>query len=185
MSDRFVLHASKEEIEALFNVSSTRDDYFEPDYNITPASLHPIVLTNEANERQFQYARWGLIPPGAERERAGNEHHAIPSEEVLKQEWTAECVNQRRCLIPANGFYKWKSSEREETPFYIRLLSNQLTAFAGIYDVWKSPNGRTVYSFAMLTTEANPLVEPVDDRMPVLLYPENFNQWLGSEDLTE
>jgi putative SOS response-associated peptidase YedK len=185
MSDRFVLHASKEEIEALFKVSSQRDDYFEPDYNITPASLHSIVLTNEEGERQFQQARWGLIPPDAERERAGNEHHAIPAEEVLKQEWTAECVNQRRCLIPANGFYKWKTSERAETPFYIRLLSNRLTAFAGIYDVWESSSGRTVYSFAMLTTGANPLVEPVDDRMPVLLQPENFGRWLGSDDLTK
>ena len=184
MSDRFVLHASKDEIENFFGVSSVRDDYFAPDYNITPASLHPIVI-KEGGERQFRQARWGLIPPDAEEERAGNEHYAEPAEDILDDEWLEECVNERRCLVPANGFYKWKFSERKETPFYIRLLSNRLTAFAGIYSVWQSASGRKVYSFAIITTKANALVEPVDDRMPVLLKRENFEEWLSSKDLSE
>lgn len=184
MSDRFVLHASKQEIEKMVGVSANRDDYFEPDYNIAPGSRHPIV-TNESGESQFKQARWGLIPSDADDERAGNKNNVIPSEDILENDWFAECVNQQRCLVPANGFYKWKSSEKTGSPFYIRLLSNELTAFAGVYDVWTAGSGRKVYSFSILTTQANSLIEPVDARMPVLLGKDHFDKWLSPGDLTE
>ena len=183
MSDRFVLHAPKEDVLNLFNVSSERDDYFESDYNITPGSLHPIII-NSGEQWHLHQAQWGLIPPGADEEREGNDHYAIPAEEIRNEEWHAECVNKRRCLVPANGFYKWKSSKKKQTPFYIRLLSNRLTAFAGIYSVWESSSGRQVYSFAILTTTANTLVDPVDDRMPVLLQRDSFGTWLQDEPLS-
>lgn len=184
MSDRFVLHATQDEIEAFFEVSSERTDYFEPDYNINPGTLRPIILRERAR-RHIQQAQWGLIPEDAEEERAGKEHYAIRSEDVRENEWYSECINNRRCLVPANGFYKWKTSKKKQTPFYIRLLSNRLTAFAGIYSVWKSDSGRDVYSFALLTTEANTLVEPIDERMPVLLRKAAFEEWLGEDELTE
>lgn len=184
MSDRFVLHAPKEEIEQTFKISSNRADYFEPDYNITPGSLHPIIVQHEG-EWQHHQAQWGLIPPKAEEERAGKQNFAVQAEEAHDDEWLSECVEHRRCLVPANGFYKWKTSKKKQTPFYIRLLANQLTAFAGIYAVWKSPSGRDVHSFAILTTKANTLVEPVDDRMPVLLERGNYGVWLAEEPISE
>jgi putative SOS response-associated peptidase YedK len=184
MSDRFVLHTSKQDIENLFDISIKRDDYWEPDYNISPGSLHPLIISQDG-KRQVKRARWGLIPPDAEDERGGNENNVIPSEKVLENKWFHECVNQRRCLVPANGFYKWKSSEKEKKPFYIRLLSSKVAAFAGIYDVWISASGREVYSFAVLTTRANSLIEPVDDRMPVLLRKDHFGKWLSHSDLTK
>jgi putative SOS response-associated peptidase YedK len=184
MSDRFVLHAGKDEIETMFGVSSERDDYFEADYNITPGSLHPIII-KEDSEPQLRQAQWGLIPRNAKEERQGKETFVVKSEDVRDDEWTAEYLEQRRCLVPANGFYKWKSSKKKTTPFYIRLLSNRLTAFAGIYSVWESPSGREVYSFAILTTKANTLVEPVDDRMPVFLNVDDYDKWLGPGELAE
>ena len=184
MSDRYVLHASKEETEALFKVSADRDDYYESDYNITAGSLQPIIL-HEDGERMIRKAQWGLIPSGAEDEREGKEHNTVAAEKVLEDDWYAECVHRRRCLVPANGFYKWKTSKKKSTPFYIRLLSNRLTAFAGIYSIWKSSSGRDVYSFAILSTKANALVEPVDNRMPVLLRTDNFEEWLSGTELTE
>ncbi len=184
MSDRFVLYAPREEIENVFNVSMGRSIYFDADYNISPGSLQPMVMGGD-EERICNKARWGLIHPDAEEERAGNKNNVIPTEDVKGNEWFSECVNRRRCLIPANGFYKWRSSEMKQMPFYIRLLSNQLTAFAGIYDMWTSASGREVYSFAILTTKANSLIEPVDKRMPVLLRREDFGKWLSSSDLTE
>jgi putative SOS response-associated peptidase YedK len=183
MCDRFVLHASGKAVEDFFNISSKSRDIFSLNYNITPASRHPVALY-ELGERLLRPARWGLIPPDAEEERTGNESHVVPAEDVLEDEWLAECVHHRRCLAPANGFYKWKSSERTKNPFYIRLLSGRLMAFAGIYGLWKSPSGRTVYSFAILTTKANPLIEPVDDRMPALLQRKHFTNWLSDEELT-
>lgn len=184
MSDRFVLHATQDEIETFFEVSSERTDYFEPDYNINPGRLRPIIV-KEGDRRQIVQAQWGLIPEEADEERAGREHYEIRSEDVREDDWYRECVDKRRCLVPANGFYKWKTSKKKQTPFYIRLLSNRLTAFAGIYSIWKSESGRDVYSFAILTTEANTLVEPVDDRMPVLLRKAAFEEWLSDHELTE
>lgn len=184
MSDRFVLEASKQEVEQLFEVSTARDDFFEPDYNITPGSLIPVVYEEE-EERKVYTFRWGLISPDAEEELVGNENFVVSVEDLDEDEWLTECVTQRRCLIPANGYYKWKFSEKKSTPFYIRLLSNQLTAIAGIYSIWESSAGRDVYSCAMLTTEANALVQPVDDRMPILVHPEHYQKWLSDEVLTE
>lgn len=184
MSDRFVLEASKEEVEQLFDVSSKRDDFFESDYNITPGSLIPVVY-KEGNERKIYNFQWGLIPEDAGEEKEGQDNYEVPVESAQENAWFAECLEQRRCLIPANGFYKWKSNRKKSTPFYIRLLSNELTAFAGIYTVWRSESGRDVYSCAMLTTEANALVQPVDDRMPILVHPDNFEQWLSDEPAEE
>lgn len=181
MSDRFVLQASKEEIEEVFEVSSDRKDFFESDFNITPGTLIPVVY-KEDGQREIYNFIWGLIPEGAEEETAGRENYEVPIEELEDDEWLSECLSQRRCLLPAHGFYKWKFSEKKTTPFYIRLLSNELTAFAGIYSVWESSSGREVYSCAMLTTEANALVQPVDDRMPVMLNPDDHEEWLSDED---
>lgn len=183
MSDRFVLHAPKEEVEQKFNVSTDREDYFEPDYNINPGSRIPVVY-EENGERKIYDFIWGLIPDDAKEETAGRENHVVPIEDIAEDEFLTECLSQRRCLIPANGYYKWKFSEKKSTPFYIRLLSNELTAIAGIYSVWKSSSGRDVYSCAMLTTEANVLVQPVDNRMPVLLNPDDYAKWLTLNELS-
>lgn len=184
MSDRFVLQASKEEVEQLFGVSTERDDFFTSEFNITPGSLIPVIY-KEGNQRKIYNFVWGLIPEDAEEEEDGRDNFEIPLEELQEDEWLAECLEQRRCLIPASGFYKWKTTEKESTPFYIRLLSNELTAIAAIYSVWKSSSGRDVYSCAMITREANALVQPVDDRMPVLLRSEDYPKWLSDEPLDE
>jgi putative SOS response-associated peptidase YedK len=184
MSDRFVLKASKQEVEQVFEVSSEREDFFESDFNITPGSLIPVVY-REDDQRHIYNFVWGLIPKGAEEEKAGIENYEVNVNDLDENEWLKECLDRRRCLIPANGFYKWKTTKKKSTPFYIRLLSNDLMALAGIYSVWESTSGRGVYSCAVLTTEANALVQPVDDRMPVIIRPENYEQWLSDKPLEE
>ncbi|MDX1671028.1 MAG: SOS response-associated peptidase [Balneolaceae bacterium] len=179
MCDRFVLHSPKEETEQLFEVSTERDDYFEPDYNITPGSIIPVVY-NEGEKREIYGFRWGLIPEDAEKESSGDEYYAFPVEEIGEENGRMEdLLLNRRCIIPANGFYKWKFSEKKSTPFYIRLLSQDLIGLAGVYSIWQSDSGRDVYSCSILTTEANALIQPIDDRMPVILRSENFDVWLS------
>lgn len=184
MSDRFVLEASKQEVEQQFGVSTERDDFFESDYNITPGSLIPVVYSEDGGRKIYNF-RWGLIPPDADEEMEGNKNFETPVKELDDDEWLTECIEQRRCLIPANGYYKWKFSEKKSTPFYIRLLSNNLTAIGGLYSIWKSSAGRDVYSCALLTTEANMLVQPVDDRMPILVHPDDYKRWLSNDVLSE
>jgi putative SOS response-associated peptidase YedK len=180
MSDRFVLQALKEEVEQVFEVSTERGDFFESDFNITPGSLIPAIYEENEVRKIYNFV-WGLIPPDAREENEGQENFEIQIEDLKNNEWLEECLNQRRCLLPANGFYKWKTTKKKSTPFYIRLLSNNLLAFAGIYSVWKSSTGRDVYSCALLTTKSNALIQPVDERMPVILHPDDYNQWLSGQ----
>lgn len=184
MSDRFVLQTSKEEVEQVFEVSTERTDFFKSDFNITPGSLIPVIY-EEGEERRIYNFEWGLIPPDAEDEKEGLEHFETPIEDLKENEWLEECLDQRRCLLPANGFYKWKTTKKKSTPFYIRLLSNNLMAFAGVYSVWKSSTGRDVYSCSMLTTKSNALIQPVDERMPVILQPDDYGQWLSGKPADE
>lgn len=184
MSDRFVLDTTKKNVEQLFNVSTERDDFFTPEFNISPGSLIPVVYKNEGERKIYNFV-WGLIPEDAKAETDGRENFEVVLEEIGGDSWYGKCLAQRRCLIPANGFYKWKTSEKQNTPFYIRLLSNELTAFAGIFSVWKSDSGRDVYSCAILTTEANALVQPVGDRMPLLLHPDDYEKWLSDENFSK
>lgn len=180
MSDRLALHASQEEIEEFFGVSTHREDFFEPNYNIDPGTLLPVVYEEE-EERQIYTFQWGLIPPDADSQEEGKEHYVVKAEELTGESWLEECLQNRRCIVPANGFYKWKASKKKNTPFYIRLLSNRVAGFAGIYSTWQSARGRDVYSFAIITTQANALVQPVDDRMPVILHPGDYEVWLSKE----
>ena len=184
MSDRFVFQATRDEVERQFNVHSERDDFFKSHYNITPGSLITAVF-QEHGARAVNNFLWGLIPPDAEDERAGAEQYETTIDEIREDEWQTACLENRRCLIPAHGFYKWKTTKKKNTPFYIRLLSNELMAFAAIYSVWQSPSGRDVYSCSMLTTQANALVQPVGDRMPVIVDPGQYQVWLQPEALNQ
>ncbi len=184
MSDRLALHASKEEVEKTFGVSTHRNDFFEADYNINPGTLMPAVCREEG-ERKVHRFRWGLIPEGAEEEREGKEHYQAELEDVLGDGRLKECLDTRRCIVPANGFYKWKTSKKKSTPFFIRLLENKVAGLAGIYDVWQSQSTRNVYSFTLLMTEANALVQPVGERMPVILPEESYGKWLADEEWSE
>ncbi len=180
MSERFVLHAPEPEIESYFGVKTESGHTINPNYNISPGTLHPLVIENE-NQREIKQAKWGLIPPDAKDERAGKDSYSAPLEELDDGEIFTECIEQRRALVPASGFYKWKSTENKTTPFYVRMLSDELTALAGIYSIWESTSGRKVYSFAILTTKSNALVEPIDERMPVIVRSEQFERWLNEK----
>lgn len=176
MSDRYVFHASKETVESEFSVETKRDDYFQPHYNITPGSIVPVVF-EEDGIRKIHGFRWGMIPENAKDEREGLEFVNKHINELEEDELTP-ILKQRRCLVPASGFYKWKTNKKKTTPFYIRLLTRELFAIGAIYSVWKSASGRDIYSFSMLTTQANALIQPVGDTMPVILRPENYDLWL-------
>lgn len=180
MSDRFVRHASQEIVEQQFGVSTQRSDYFEPNYNITPGSRVPVIYSEEGERKIYDF-HWGMIPEDAESEKEGLDHLNIPVE-ALPDERYADVFAQQRCIVPANGFYKWKFSEKRTTPFYIRLLSNELMGLAALYSTWEASSGRNVYSFALLTTEANALVQPVDTRMPVILDQADYARWLGEDE---
>lgn len=180
MSKRFVLNATKENIQAFFAVGHTMDFNIEPNFNVSTGDLCPIIITEE-NTRKLVQAKWGLIPPGVEDERAGKENYNYQIEDAPKNKRLRSVLKNQRALIPASGFYKWKRTENKATPFYVRLLSSDVIALAGIYDLWKSPSGRELYSFALLTDQANALLDPISERRPLVIKPEDFDDWLNKD----
>jgi putative SOS response-associated peptidase YedK len=102
----------------------------------------------------------------------------LRSETVAARPAFCELLRLRRCLIPADGFYEWKSEGKQKLPFCFAMADDAVFAFAGLWARWRNPLGQTVESCSILTTSANPLVQEVHDRMPVILVPEAYERWL-------
>jgi putative SOS response-associated peptidase YedK len=105
------------------------------------------------------------------------------AETVAKSTTYREPFKKCRCLVPASGFYEWKKLDaKNKQPFAFDLTNGKMMAFAGLWDPWKDPaNGQWLQSYTIITTDANELMAPVHDRMPVILHPSDFNRWLSRE----
>ncbi len=173
MCGRFSLTSDEQQLNMFFELSGGTAPYV-PRYNGAPTQMLP-VITN-MNPKQWQPYRWGLIPSWSKEigrvplinARSETIHQKVSFKYVLKE---------KRCLVPADGFYEWLHTGRK-LPYRFTLKDASLFAFAGLWDYWKKPDGEIIHSFAIITTEANELMEPVHDRMPVILEKQNFNDWL-------
>lgn len=178
MCGRFTLSQSSEIIAKTFHLAEVPT--LEPRYNIAPTQMIATVLqTNEQNERQLQLLRWGLIPSWAKDAAMGARLINARAETVTEKPSFSSAFRHRRCLVIADGFYEWQRQERKKQPFYFRLKNGQLFAFAGLWERWQDPNGNAIASCTILTTEANELLSPIHDRMPVILAPKDYDLWLA------
>jgi putative SOS response-associated peptidase YedK len=169
MSERIALFASKDEIEDFFQCQTERVSIFEPHYNIAPAQ-HIAIIISEDDELSIGRARWGL-GEGDDQSR-----HTISKEDAV-----AGIKNRtlKRCIIPVSGFYKWKSAgKRADHPFFIRMLNESVMPLAGVLLTETSDEGRDRRSCAIINTEANALIQPLDPFMPLQLDRELSKQWL-------
>lgn len=176
MCGRFTLSQSSEIIAKTFHLAEVPT--LEPRYNIAPTQMIATVLQIEQNERQFQLLRWGLIPSWAKDAAMGTRLINARAETVAEKPSFRSAFRHRRCLVIADGFYEWQRQERKKQPFYFRLKDGQLFAFAGLWERWQDPNGNAIASCTILTTEANELLSPIHDRMPVILAPKDYDLWL-------
>ncbi len=150
-----------------------------PRYNIAPSQPVAVVRV-AAGEHHLQMIRWGLIPWWAKDVTIGNRMINARAETVATKPAFREPFEQRRCLIPADGFYEWQRlGNGRKQPFHLELTSGDPFAFAGVWDRWRDrSSGDTTESCALITTEANSTVAPIHDRMPVMLRPPEFSAWL-------
>jgi putative SOS response-associated peptidase YedK len=89
-------------------------------------------------------------------------------------------VDRRHCIIPTDGFYEWRKEGKRKVPMWVHLKSKELFALAGLWDMWRKPDGKRMESFTIITTEPNELVRPIHNRMPVILCREDEEQWLDA-----
>ena len=177
MCGRFTRIISLEEIIEAFVVVETACD-LGPSYNIAPTQ--PIaVIANESGARRLVTLRWGLIPSWAKEPSIGNKMINARAETLTLKPSFRQAFKKRRCLIVADGFFEWQKRGREKVPLYIRMQSKQSFGFAGLYEYWTSPEGETIGTCAIITTEANDLLRPIHNRMPVILPPEHHAVWLN------
>ncbi|MDX5481862.1 MAG: SOS response-associated peptidase [Hymenobacteraceae bacterium] len=156
----------------------------ETRYNAAPSQLLPVVTDREPDKLQF--FSWGLLPHWSKEK--GYKHKSINARaETLTEKPTfRELINHKRCLVPADSFYEWKSTSAGKQPYRVLLRSGELFSFAGLWDEWADKEtGEVVDSFTIITTEANELMRPIHDRMPVLLHPEEEELWLSGEQANE
>ncbi|MCS7259203.1 MAG: SOS response-associated peptidase [Anaerolineae bacterium] len=177
MCGRFVLYSSLDEIVRAFNVQLVRAQW-HPRYNIAP--MQPVLVVRyEQDVTVLDEMRWGLIPYWVQdfslREGIINARaetlHRKPS---FKRPFASQ-----RCLVVADGFYEWRKSDHKRIPFFFRLSKRRPFGFAGIYDIWHSPKGDVFTTCAIVTTNANALIRPLHDRMPVILSKDAETLWLN------
>ncbi|MFL6387305.1 MAG: SOS response-associated peptidase [Terriglobales bacterium] len=149
-------------------------------WNIAPTD-EVATVRQDPNEpkRIFAKMRWGLIPYWAKDISIGAKTINAVGETAAEKPVFRESIRNRRCLIPADGFYEWKQiGPKKKQAYNIGMKDDGLFAFAGLWDRWKSPDGKPIESCTILTTEANSLLQNIHDRMPVILSPDNYDLWL-------
>ena len=161
-----------------FNLKDPLPKDLKPRYNIAPGQLAPVVVFQE--ESHLKLFQWGLIPAWSKDPRIGARMINARAETLTTKPSYSRPFKRSRCLVPSDGFYEWKvhPGEKTKTPIRIRLRTQELFAFAGLWDYWKNDDGKEVRSFTIITTDANETVSPIHSRMPAILKPEDEAAWL-------
>ncbi len=179
MCGRYTLYSDKKTIEDHFQVEAADEELLKPNYNVAPGTVRPVILTEGTNDRKIGALKWGLVPPFVKDLSDWKPLINARSETVNEKPSFRKAFHRKRCVVPANGFYEWKDfGGGKKIPFYIRLLDRDLFGMAGIYETHTDQEGNERHTFAILTTEANALMQPLHDRMPVILKNEDYNVWL-------
>ena len=150
-----------------------------PRYNVAPTQ--PVLTVTNREERQAEYMRWGLIPSWAKDASIGNRMINARGETVAQKPSFRNALQRRRCLVLADGFYEWQKVGKSKRPMRIVMKSRKPFAFAGLWESWRDPQGETVRSCTIVTTEANYLLRPIHERMPVILPRELEEFWLDGD----
>jgi putative SOS response-associated peptidase YedK len=180
MCGRYVIRAPTKTIAKMHRVFDA--PLFEARYNVAPTQSVPIVRAKDGT-REMVLVRWGLIPSWAKDANIGYRLINARADTVATKPSFRSAFKRRRCLVPADGFYEWKKGRKVKQPFYIHRKDEEPFAFAGLWESWENPeDGKEVQSCSLITTEANKLMAPIHDRMPVILDPSACDQWLDADE---
>ena len=138
----------------------------------------------DTGERSLDPLRWGLIPHWAKDPSIGVKLINARADGITDKPSFRDAFRRRRCIIPADAFYEWKTGTKPKRPYMIRRTNHQVMALAGLWENWKAPDGQWVRTCTIITTQANELIAPLHDRMPVILPSEDFGIWLGDAPAT-
>lgn len=184
MCGRYVLAQDYEELKKRFGLDF-KDFEMKPSYNIAPGQANPVI--SNGSGRKIKAMNWGFIPHWAKDPKIAYKMINARSETLAEKPSYRDAFKSKRCLIPATGFYEWQKSaldSKKKTPIHIRLKESQLFAFAGLWSLWKD-NESEIFSYTIITTEANDYLKVYHDRMPVILNQSDESKWLDHNTSTE
>ena len=150
---------------------------FRSRFNVAPSRSMPVVVRRERVEMAMM--EWGLVPHWARSPSKAHRPINARAETLAERPLFRELLRQHRCLVPASGFFEWRREGARKQPYYIRLRDEPLFAFAGLYDIRHDADGVAHPTYTIITTEANELLSPIHNRMPVILKPEDETRWLA------
>jgi len=180
MCGRFTLTVDPADLQEAF-ADYSFPSKFAARYNIAPSQ--PVMAIPNDGQRKADFLVWGLIPTWAKDPAIGSRLINARAETLAEKPSFRGSLKYKRCLILADGFYEWKSEPGKKTkvPHFIQMKDGKPFAFAGLWDLWQSPEGSQVKSCTIVTTEPNELVSSIHNRMPVILDPSHYKAWLDPE----
>lgn len=175
MCGRFTLRAPASVVAEQFQLLDVEP--LEPRFNIAPTQRVAAVCL-ESGARHLVSLQWGLVPSWARDPSVGNRLINARAESVADKPAFRAAFRRRRCLVLADGFYEWRRSGPKKQPFFIRLRDDRPFAFAGLWESWEGADHSALETCTIITTGPNELMEPIHDRMPVILASDDYEPWL-------
>ena len=176
MCGRFTVRSNPKAIAKEFDLPE--DTPFGPHFNIAP--IRPVAVVRfdpTEGSRRLDFLTWGLIPSWADDGGIGERLINARAETVAEKPAFRHLFRTRRCLVVADGFYEWERQDGWKRPYFVHRKDDRPFAFAGLWDHWQEGD-ESIYSCIFLTTEANELLAPIHDRMPVILPRSAYDLWL-------
>jgi putative SOS response-associated peptidase YedK len=197
MCGRFVSTSPPDEIAKYFGATEVQESSLEPSYNVAPTDDVYVVLES-GGVRRVEPLHWGLIPFWAKDAKIGNRMINARAETVATTNAFRHAFEKRRCIVPADGFYEWtkRTGKQPKQPWFVHRPDGEPIALAGLWEVWrpKGPAARgeapgaasigsddELHSFTILTGEPNEKMAEIHDRMPVMLPPDAWDDWLDPD----
>jgi putative SOS response-associated peptidase YedK len=185
MCGRFTQKSERPDIQLEFYIGGWQA---EPavSYNIAPSQKAGVII-NDGEKNIYTAFQWGLIPHWAKDSKIGYNMINAKAETINQKSSFKQPIKNKRCLIPADGFYEWKMSDSKKIPYYIYLKDSSLFSMAGLYDEWISAENKKIITFTIITTEANDLIADIHDkkRMPVIIEKKDRELWLDNGQYNE
>jgi len=167
-------------IEELLVDEWDQKDEYSPSYNIAPTQNSPILVYN--NKRKIEHMRWGLIPSWTKDKSIGAKMINARGETLLEKPSFKNLVNGKRCIVITDGYFEWYHSGTSKIPYYFRDPTNNILPMAGLWDEWKSSNGKSIKTYTVITTSPRPEYAHIHNRMPVILHHSVIDVWVNTSE---
>jgi putative SOS response-associated peptidase YedK len=178
MCGRFAQKLKPEDLIRIFELDECSD--FKPRFNIPPGTDIAAIRQSPEGKRVLHMLRWGLVPHWAKDPSIGAKLNNARGETVAEKPSFRDAFKRRRCLIPASGYFEWAAEGKIKQPYFISFKSGEPMALAGLWESWKSPDGEILRTCCVVTTGPNEVMQPIHDRMPVIVPQERWQDWLAA-----